>query len=99
MLKKLGFINPFTGTSKAGNHAFRRFRNTHLRNRTGCPEGLLKFWMGHADDSMSALYDKIKEDAAFRREWAGKCGFGFELPPLVSNVPKTEENDVAKDAA
>ncbi len=39
-LKQLGFVNPFTGTSKAGNHAFRRFRNTHLRNRSGCPEGL-----------------------------------------------------------
>jgi integrase len=85
-LKQLGFVNPFTGTNKAGNHAFRRFRNTHLRNRTGCPEGLLKFWMGHADESMSALYDKIKEDEKFRREWAEKCGFGFELPSVVPNV-------------
>ena len=39
-LEQLGFINPLTGTSKAGNHAFRRFRNTHPRNRTECPEGL-----------------------------------------------------------
>jgi integrase len=98
-LKRLGFINPFTGTNKAGNHAFRRFRNTHLRNRTGCPEGLLKFWRGHTDESMSALYDKIKEDVAFRREWAEKCGFGFELPSVVPNVPKIEENyEVAKAA-
>jgi hypothetical protein len=43
---------------------------THLRNRTGCPEGLQKFWIGHADESLSDLYDKIKEDVAFRREWA-----------------------------
>jgi len=83
----------FTGTNKAGgNHAFRRFRNTYLRDRTGCPEGLLKFWMGHADESMSALYDKIKEDVAFRGEWAEKCGFGFELPSVGPNVPKTDEN-------
>ena len=26
---------------------------------------------------MSGLYDKIKEDEKFRREWAEKCGFGF----------------------
>lgn len=51
-LKQLGFINPLTGTHKAGHHAFRRFRNTHLRNRTECPEGLRRYWMGHADESM-----------------------------------------------
>jgi integrase len=91
-LKQLGFINPFTGTNNAGNHAFRRFRNTHLRNRTGCPEGLQKFWMGHADESMGDLYDKIKEDVEFCKEWAEKCGFGFKLPSVVPNVPKMEEN-------
>ena len=98
-LKKLGFINTFTGTHKAGNHAFRRFRNTHLRNRTACPEGLRKFWMGHADESMSDLYDKIKEDLGFRREWAEKAGFGFKLLSVVPNVPKIEEKDEAGKAA
>ncbi len=98
-LKQLGFVNPFTGTHKAGHHAFRRFRNTHLRNRTECPEGLRKFWMGHADESMSDLYDKIKEDVEFRRKWAEKCGFGFKLPSVVPNVPKIEEKDEARKAA
>jgi len=98
-LKQLGFINPFTGTNKAGNHAFRRFRNTHLRNRTGCPEGLQKFWMGHADESMGDLYDKIKEDVEFRKEWAEKCGFGLKLPSVVPNVPKMEENLLTAIAA
>jgi integrase len=58
-LKKLGYVNPHTGTHKAGNHAFRRFRNTYLRNHTACPEGLYKYWMGHAEKDMSDLYDKI----------------------------------------
>lgn len=89
-LKQLGYINPFTGTHKAGHHAFRRFRNTHLRNRTECPEGLRKFWMGHADENMSDLYDKIKEDLEFRRIWAEKCGLGFELSSVVPNVPKNQ---------
>jgi len=30
----IDYVNPFTGTHKAGNHAFRRFRNTYLRNET-----------------------------------------------------------------
>ena len=55
----------------------------------GSPE----VWKGHADDSMSALYDKIKENEKFRRDWAEKCGIGFELPSVVPNVPKTEGND------
>jgi hypothetical protein len=88
-LKQLGYRNPFTGKHKAGSHAFRRFRNTFLRNRTGCPAGLRKFWMGHAGEDIGDLYDKIKEDFAFRKEWAEKAGFGFELPPVVPNVPKT----------
>jgi hypothetical protein len=55
--------------------------------------------MGHADESMSDLYDKIKEDVTFRREWAEKCGFGFKLLSVVPNVPKIEENDEAKKVA
>jgi hypothetical protein len=81
-MKELKYVNPFTGTHKAGNHAFRRFRNTYLRNYTECPEGLYKYWMGHAGKDMSDLYDKIKEDVAFRRKWAERCGFGFDLPSL-----------------
>ncbi len=41
---------------------------------------------------MSGLCDKTKEDEKFRREWAEKCGFGFELPSVVPNVPKIEKN-------
>ena len=92
-LKQLGYRNPFTGTHKAGNHAFRRFGNTFLRNHTDCPEGLYKFWMAHAEDSMSDLYDKVKEDVPFRKEWAEKCGFGFELASVVPSVPGREVRD------
>ena len=98
-LKKLKYVNPHTGTHKAGNHAFRRFRNTYLRNHTECPEGLYKYWMGHAGESMSDLYDKIKEDVAFRKKWAEKCGFGFELPSVVPNVPKKAAKSKAAKAA
>lgn len=98
-LRQLQFLNPFTGTFKAGNHAFRRFRNTFLRNHTDCPEGLQKYWMGHAGDSMTDLYDKIKEDVIFRRNWAERCGFGFELTPVVPIVPRVDGNDETPEAA
>ncbi len=48
---------------------------------------------------MSDLYDKIKEDVAFRREWAEKWGFGFTLASAEPNVPKTEEEYEAKKVA
>lgn len=88
-LKKLGYVNEKNGTHKAGTHAFRRFRNTYLKNFTTCPEGVRDFWLGHAGTDMGDLYDKIKRDVAFRRECAEKCGIGFELYPLVvPSVPK-----------
>jgi hypothetical protein len=48
---------------------------------------------------MDDLYDKIKEDVEFRREWAEKSGFGFEIHPVVPTVPKfTEKTNGAKAA-
>ena len=81
-------MNPLTGTHKAGNHAFRVSGTRICGTYTDCPEGLYDYWMGHAGKDMSDLYDKIKEDVVFRRMWAEKCGFGFELPSVVLNVPK-----------
>jgi len=75
-------MNRHTGDHKAGHHAFRRFRNTYLRNYTPCPDGLQKYWMGHAGETMTDLYDKVREDLQFRLEWVEKCGIGFELPDL-----------------
>ncbi len=98
-LKELGYINECKGTHQAGAHSFRRFRNTYLRDRTGCPEVLRDFWMGHAGETMSDLYDKVKEDVALRREWAEKCGYGFELPPVVPHVPQKGKNEAAMRAA
>jgi hypothetical protein len=55
--------------------------------------------MAHAGNSMSDLYDKIKEDVQFRKLWAEKCGFGFELPSVVPNVPKSSEKTEVQIAA
>jgi hypothetical protein len=88
-LKKLGYVNAHTGDHKAGTHAFRRFRNTYLRNETSCPKGLRDYWLGHAGNTMDDLYDMVKDNAAFRKQKAAECGVGFELPAsIVPNVPK-----------
>jgi DNA primase len=66
-----------SGIKQAGSHAFRRFRNTYLRNHTLTPDGVIKFWMGHAGENMSDLYDKIRQDMKFRRELVEKAGLEF----------------------
>jgi integrase len=84
------------GIKRCGFHALRRFRNTYLRNYTSCPNGLRNFWLGWSGKDMSDHYDKIREDAAFRREVAERVGIGFELPkpsivPSVGNVPNSPQ--------
>jgi hypothetical protein len=37
-------------------------------------------------EEMGDLYSKLKEDVAFRQEWAERIGLGFEL---VHNGPQT----------
>jgi len=94
-LKKLG-------QPKAGFHAFRRFRTTWLRkNRT--PEDLIRFWLGHADESVTDGYSKLREDVEYRREVADKIGLGFEISPqtpdVVPVVPSLELAVVQQNAA
>jgi integrase len=98
---------------KCGAHAFRRFRNTYLRNRTNTPPGLQKFWMGWGGDpantdkadkkDMSDLYDKVRDELNLRKEMAEKAGLGFELPSRVVSIgpngPKIESKPVLQLAA
>ena len=64
---------------KAGEHAFRRYRDGYLRTQ-GCPAGLLKYWLGHSrTEDMSDLYDGSVNDDAYRMETAEKLGTGFVL--------------------
>lgn len=72
--------------SLCGFHAFRRFRNTFLR-QSRCPDALLKFWMGHSGRDMSDLYDKSSEDLTYRRDVAKAMGVGFELPKTLTAKP------------
>jgi hypothetical protein len=55
--------------------------------------------LGHADESMGDLYDKVKEDIPLRKKWAEQCGFGFEVHSLVPNVPKTTHHQSIQEVA
>ena len=78
---------------KAGFHAFRRCRITHLREKL-VPEDILRFWIGHANTSTTDGYSKLKTNLAFRKKWAVKAGLGFAIP---AENP-TEKSAVARNA-
>ncbi|HXN17151.1 MAG TPA: tyrosine-type recombinase/integrase [Candidatus Binatus sp.] len=71
------------GMSMRGFHSFRRYQNTFLR-QSHCPDGLLKFWMGHSDATLSDTYDRSREDEQYRKDVAKAMGVGFVLPATIS---------------
>ncbi len=91
------------GREKCGFHAFRRYRVTHLRKQR-VPEDLLRFWIGHADKSVTDGYSKVKEDVEFRRFTAEQAGLGFHMPtvapklPVAPIAPKTAGAEIALTA-
>jgi hypothetical protein len=56
-LKQLGYVNPYTRNHKAGNHAFRRYRNTYLRNHTAALKSSPKrsFLTSFGDELVTSL--------------------------------------------
>lgn len=82
---------------KAGNHAFRRFRDTYLRNEARTPDSIIKYWMGHAGKDMTDLYDKAGTWRKTRCDEAERAGIGFTLPE--KNVSCTECTEKTKTAA
>jgi integrase len=63
---------------KEGFHSFRRFRLTHL-DTAGVPQGLQRYWGGHAAGDVHESYVKMKEKVEERKLWAVKAGLGFTL--------------------
>jgi integrase len=84
------------GIEKSGFHAMRRFRTTWLRKQRA-PEDLIKYWLGHAKESVTDTYSKLADGEEFRREVAEKLGTGFTVPvSLIPMVPRiSEETAVA----
>lgn len=82
------------GVEKAGNHAFRRYRDTFLRTFTKCPGSILHLWLGWGEEGMSGHYDQIKANVVIRKEVANACGVGLDVPASLASIepigPKIE---------
>lgn len=72
------FRDRLSNTSVPGFHSFRRFRTTWLR-KNRAPEDLVRFWLGHADKSITDGYSKLSEDVEYRQKVAERVGVGFCL--------------------
>jgi integrase len=94
-LHKLGWSDPSTGDETAGNHAFRRFRNTFLR-KNHVPDDLIQFWLGHAGKSMTDEYSHVKEDVKYRKMIAEQVGIGFKLPVQTPSIAPNAPNCTEK---
>ena len=46
-----------------------RFRTTWQRKQRA-PEDIIKFWLGHAKESVTNTYSKLADDADFRKQVA-----------------------------
>lgn len=81
--------------SKAGFHAFRRYRLTWLRkNRVHAD--LERFWIGHENETVGDGYSKMKEDGVFRLKQAETVGLGFALPPQITEVVRVVRKNEAR---
>ena len=78
LLQQRNVLRILHAVKPVGFHAFRRFRLTWLR-KNSVPKDLERYWMGHAPEEVGDLYSKLKDDVAFRQEWAERAGLGFEL--------------------
>jgi integrase len=78
---------------KMGAHGFRRFRTTWL-GKQHAPEDLVRYWLGHANKSVTDGYSKLKEDVTFRKKVVEHVGIGFSLlpkkPVVAPNCTQTE---------
>jgi integrase len=83
---------------KAGAHAFRRFRTTWLRKQH-TPEDLIRFWLGHANGSITDAYSKLHEDVAFRKKVAEQVGIGFDLPEKLGVAPNCTQSELLSTLA
>jgi integrase len=67
---------------RSGFHSFRRYRLTWLR-RQKVPEGLIRYWMGHGNLSVTDGYE-VFEDVIYRQNCSEQAGIGFSVPSVVS---------------
>jgi hypothetical protein len=58
-------------------------------------EDIIKFWLGHAKESVTDTYSKLADDGDFRKQVAETVGTGFEVPSVLRPMKpkKSKRND------
>jgi len=68
-------------TQIPGAHALRRFRVSHLRKHFNVvPEDLLRYWIGHANKTITDDYSRLAQDVPLRKRIVEQVRLGFSLP-------------------
>ena len=71
-----------------------------FREMLNClPEDILRFWIGHADKSITDRYSKMSKRIQTRKEWAEKAGLGFNLPAFCTQCTKEAAFSIHENAA
>ena len=60
---------------------------------------ILRFWIGHADKSITDRYSKMSKRIQTRKEWAEKAGLGFNLPAFCTQCTKKAAFPLHENAA
>jgi hypothetical protein len=61
---------------------------------------LVRYWLGHANQSVTDGYSKLKEDVTFRKKVAEQVGIGFELPTAKLGVaPNCTQSELLSASA
>ena len=97
-LEKLKYGNPHTGNHKAGNHAF----GDSGTRTCGITRSVLKGFTSIGWGTPGKHERPLRQDQRGRfipQEVGEQCGFGFELPSVVPNVPKKAAKTKAAKAA
>jgi hypothetical protein len=62
------------------------------------PEALVKFWLGHANKSVTDEYIKMFNEVRFRRDVADQIGVGFDIPnPAFVRIVRRNEVEVESE--
>ena len=70
----------------------------HLRDG-GTPEDILRFRIGHADQSVTDRYSKMSKRIQSRKQRAEKAGFGFNLHPFCTQCTQERVIPIQENAA
>ena len=83
---------------KTGFHAMRRFRTTWLRKQRA-PEDIIKFWLGHAKESITDTYSKLADDGDFRQQVVETVGTGFDVPSALRPMRPRKTHETRMEVA